>query len=918
MGVRLMTLSHAPWVTSLLLLAGGAIAQPSFAASDAKKVTLHIAPQPVGDALNEFGRQTGLTVMIQSAVAHGVMSPQLNGEFTPIDALNQILAHTGLRYEYLDSKTVAVLGSHVTPSDPTLHTASVGEGNRAVSAEAADASSSDDDQYTRSQSTDRDGETTYDKTKKIEEVVITGSNIRGAAPVGAPIVTINSAQIAESGYTTTQQIIESLPENFRGGAAGASSDTNFSAGANHGFNTSFGSGINLRGLGNTATLILVNGHRVASSGSGYFTDISTIPISAIDHIDVLTDGASAIYGSDAIAGVVNVVLRGDSQGLDVGARYGNADGFSSEGGTLQIGHRWGSGGATLDADFSHQNTLDSADRTFTSDVLSPTSIAPSFTQTALSAAAHQGFGDLFEIHGDAQYTSSLKTGFNSAGDPAIRQKPRVDRWSGSFGGSYQISNSWSVRYDVSGGVGVEDLTIDNVTGTTPVSFNDRIKETLRFSDQNATASGDVFTLPAGAMKLAIGGSYRTEGYTHNEQAASSPAFSSRAHRNTSAGFGELQIPVFSEMNAIPGVSKLTLSAAVRHDHYSDFGDSTNPKYGISWFPINTLELRGAYSTSFRAPATGQELYVSQKGTTAVVLFADPGPGQTDMVPVVALAGGQPKLQPETARNLSFGLEYKPLVVPGLRLSLSYYDITYSGQIAVPAFSINPLNSPALAPIVTRYPDPTALQALVNAAVNSGASLYDFTGGLFGSNPLSTAVFLYNDRSQNLSRTKTSGFDVVADYPFSIHGDLVDVRVNATRIDKFSAQVTAGSPPISEVNTVGYPARLRLRAQTVWTHGGLNASIAANYVGSYPDTSAATSRDVGDFTTIDLVARYNFQPSAPAFLHGMFVSIAGINMLNRRPPFVEDGTLGFTPGSHYDPANADPFGRLITISLMKHW
>src|SRR6266702_206222 len=111
MGVRLMRVSQAPWFTSLLLLVGGAIANQSIAASDAKKITLHIAPQPVGDALNEFGRQTGLTVMIQSVVARGVMSPQLNGEFTPIDALNQILAHTGLRYEYLDSKTVAVLGS---------------------------------------------------------------------------------------------------------------------------------------------------------------------------------------------------------------------------------------------------------------------------------------------------------------------------------------------------------------------------------------------------------------------------------------------------------------------------------------------------------------------------------------------------------------------------------------------------------------------------------------------------------------------------------------------------------------------------------------------------------------------------------------------------------------------------------------
>src|SRR6266850_4542355 len=94
MGVGSMRFSRTPWFTSFLLLAGGAIAHQSIAASDAKRVTLHIPPQPVGDALSEFGRQTGLTVMIQSAVGRGVISPKLEGEYTPSSALDQLLAHT--------------------------------------------------------------------------------------------------------------------------------------------------------------------------------------------------------------------------------------------------------------------------------------------------------------------------------------------------------------------------------------------------------------------------------------------------------------------------------------------------------------------------------------------------------------------------------------------------------------------------------------------------------------------------------------------------------------------------------------------------------------------------------------------------------------------------------------------------------
>src|SRR5258708_5984595 len=100
MGVGSMRGSSAPWFTSLLLLAGGAVAEQSIAASDAKRITLHIARQPVGDALSEFGRQSGLTVMIQSVIGRGVTSPPLDGDYTPVDALEQLLARTGLRYEY--------------------------------------------------------------------------------------------------------------------------------------------------------------------------------------------------------------------------------------------------------------------------------------------------------------------------------------------------------------------------------------------------------------------------------------------------------------------------------------------------------------------------------------------------------------------------------------------------------------------------------------------------------------------------------------------------------------------------------------------------------------------------------------------------------------------------------------------------
>lgn len=100
------------WGAALLALTGTVLATaapPPVQVATLQKVALNIDSQPVGDALNELGRQTGLVIIVYSAVGRGVMAPRILGKFTANRALDEILAHTGLHYEYLDSKTVAVL-----------------------------------------------------------------------------------------------------------------------------------------------------------------------------------------------------------------------------------------------------------------------------------------------------------------------------------------------------------------------------------------------------------------------------------------------------------------------------------------------------------------------------------------------------------------------------------------------------------------------------------------------------------------------------------------------------------------------------------------------------------------------------------------------------------------------------------------
>jgi iron complex outermembrane recepter protein len=145
--------------------------------------------------------------------------------------------------------------------------------------------------------------------KQLEEVTVTGTNIRGVdMETALPTITITRQDIQRQGFATVGQLLQNLPsaatpDLSRGDAA--------SLGPNQG-----GTFIDLRGLGAQRTLVLVDGERIGAVHGGY-TDISVIPVSIVDHIDILGSGASAIYGSDAIAGVINIVTIKNFQGVQV-------------------------------------------------------------------------------------------------------------------------------------------------------------------------------------------------------------------------------------------------------------------------------------------------------------------------------------------------------------------------------------------------------------------------------------------------------------------------------------------------------------------------------------------------------------------------------------------------------------------------
>ena len=201
-----------------------------------------------------------------------------------------------------------------------------------------------------------------DDEGELAPVVITGSNIPTVELEGpSPVVTIDREEINRSGAETVGELLRRLPQN-NAGSYDEKFQNSFAPGS---------SGISLRGLGMGYTLVLVNGRRIASYSMAQnttttFTDLNGIPMAVIDRVDLLLDGASAIYGSDAVAGVVNIITREDFDGVEITAGYSNTANedaatqtYSITGGT--VGER---GSAWINISYLQRNAVAHKDRKF--------------------------------------------------------------------------------------------------------------------------------------------------------------------------------------------------------------------------------------------------------------------------------------------------------------------------------------------------------------------------------------------------------------------------------------------------------------------------------------------------------------------------------------------------------------------------
>ena len=186
----------------------------------------------------------------------------------------------------------------------------------------------------------------------IETVVSTGTSIRGVAPTGTNLITVDRAAIENTGAQTVQQLLSDTPQiNTFGGSGQGGSNSDFSGG--------FAPAIHSIGGGSSsATLVLINGHRFPTQGlTEAQADPTAIPASALQRVEILPDGDSSIYGSDAVAGVINFITRRDFTGVELSAQSGMADHYNTFTVSGLFGNAWSSGSVLVAADFTSQSDL---------------------------------------------------------------------------------------------------------------------------------------------------------------------------------------------------------------------------------------------------------------------------------------------------------------------------------------------------------------------------------------------------------------------------------------------------------------------------------------------------------------------------------------------------------------------------------
>jgi iron complex outermembrane receptor protein len=869
-----------------VLLASTACFALGMGAAFAQSASFSLPEQPLSQSLKDVARQTGENILFTPEAVAGLKGHAISGQMTAQQAVSALIAGTGLETVSDDNG-----GLIVRKPQP----------KNAQAASNAGAESP-------------------------EEVVVTGTHIEGVAPVGSQVTVYTRLDLDQSGAATLDQFAREIPENVANldGISNFASNSGLAARSPGDESPTGGAGFNLGGLGVASTLTLINGQRVGASGeNGAFVDISMIPYSAIDHIEVLQDGASSIYGSDAIAGVVNIIMRQDFDGAETSLRYGGAtDGGADEFTASQlIGKAWSSGSFLVNYEYDSQTGLDAAQRGgYIPPQGGPTSLLPESQRNSLFFYGHQDIDSATTIsaqilysHRNAYTDQSVANAFESV---AISQPARSTQTDGTLTINRKLWGDWDAsltgNYSNVDQVFLETEVVDIPSYGINESVASGSKPNSKTYGLDALANGTVWTIAGGDIKTAIGASYRYEGFSTSVVENSAFVQTPFYNRHVESVFGEVYIPLIGEANALPYLRRLEISGAVRFDDYSDFGSTTNPKVGVVASPIDDLKIRGTWGTSFRAPLL-TELHEPQ--VYEAEYYADPNvpAGKIDTLLEI---GGNPNLNAETATVFTVGADWQPHWDPALSLSATYSNVNYKNLIGTPVITNQGtvFTDPTLTPFINLHPNP----AVVAAAFLSPTFNVDYTHA----GPAAVQAIL-DQQEANLAAETEATIEYRASYNWAT--DVGHFLFSGVAYDFVNDTLKSApaAPAESLINLFGEPPRWKGRASASWSDNGFTAMLSLNYVNAYNDNLAGAgtpNTPIASWTTEDLYLSYNLGPSDGAgLLQNMRFALSMQNIMDTKPPFTLIPAGDLLPGQNpisFDPVNASPIGRLIAIQVTK--
>ena len=399
---------------------------------------------------------------------------------------------------------------------------------------------------------------------------------------------------------------------------------------------------------------------------------------------------------------------------------------------------------------------------------------------------------------------------------------------------------------------------------------------------NAMATGSVYKLSAGDLKLATGGEWRDERFRDRRTQdqllnQSTPVPQSKGSRRVSAAYVEFNLPLAAPAQKIPFLATLDLNAAGRAEHYNDAGFSNTavPKLGLRWQPFDAqVTFRGSWGKGYRAPSLA-ELY-QPVNTSVVFNIADPlragRPGSNSNDTTTGqrqvVSGGNPLLSPEKSESFNYGVQIQPRVFPGLSLGLDYYKVDVSDRVGASATPAIILANPTLFPGFVDRAAPTASDT---------------------ANNLPGELIRIRQVIGNFGTAVTKGLDLSAEY-----------RVTTKNLGKFTARAVGSTiyhaiiktrPDLAAVETVRTfeVPHFRGNGSVAWNYQKFGAAVTADYIAGFPDAAPSTLR-VKQQTVTGLQLSYDLP-------YATKVTIGANNLFDKNPPRTASST-GYAEATSY--------------------